>query len=265
MHYILENLDDLNEGVREEYEELEDGRFRLKLESLGDMEVADTGALKRALENEREAARKARENLRRYTEAGIEDPAAAKAAIDKVAEMADWDPDKKAEEAREALRTEMARTFGNEKKELETKIGDYRDQLEKILRKDALVSAITRAKGNIALLQPALMPFVQMRESDDGKLVVKVVNEDGSERIGSSDGSAMSIDQLVAEVRGKREFSAAFDGVKKDGVGSSTETVEESKGGGGEGATRHVKASDREAVNASIEDIAAGKVIVDFE
>jgi hypothetical protein len=112
---------------------------------------------------------------------------------------------------------------------------------------------------------PHILNSAKMRKTGD-KYVVEIVDEAGTPRVGDG-GNAMTIADLVEEMKANTEFAAGFDGSGSSGTGG-TGTDEAGKQKGSQqqqtGKVKIIPASNKEAVNASLQDIAEGKVKVDM-
>lgn len=258
---IVESMDKVAEGLREHYKEVEGGgSFVLDVIAVKGTELADTQGLKKALERERSNVKSAQTKLKTFD--GI-DPKEAREALGKMDEMADWDPDKKLEEAVQAREKQLVKRHEDEKKTLNSRVENLREQLSDNLIKATATKAIAEAKGSVELLLPHVMRQTKMRETDDGKLIAEVVDEAGHQRVGDSTGNPMTIPQLVDELKKDSTFSRAFDATGASGSGAGGA----GRGGGGAGSggvssTKTVSRGDQDAMNANIEGIASGKVTI---
>lgn len=114
-----------------------------------------------------------------------------------------------------------------------TKKGEtYRNHLDRVMRQDAARAAIVAAKGVPELLLPHVLNQTKFVETDDGKFKVVVVNAQGGERIGDSQGNPMTLTQLVEEMRNNEVFGRAFEASNAGGSGANN-----NNGGGGNSKT----------------------------
>jgi len=257
-HITKEAFEGLHEVMQGEYEPLENGTYQLKVEGSDGWAFENVKALKSALETERGNATRNAQALKKFEGIDLDE---AKAALAKKSVYESHDPTKSIEEAREALKKELTSQFQKEKEIEQQRTTKLTGQLEKLLKTDALTKAILAEKGSPTLLVPALQNSVQMRETDTGDLVVKVVGPDGNERVGDSNGSPMTIDQLVKEIKEQPDYQVAFTGVAKGGTGTRTTET-----GGGtlqtSGGVLKISRGDQEAINNNFEKIATGEAVV---
>lgn len=251
--------EDLRSGVTEV--KGQDGKvtgFALE-RKIGDrLSFEDLGGLKSALEKERTNVRNLTTQLKPFE--GI-DPKKAKEAVAKVAEMANWDPDKEVAEKIKSREEQLVSKHNDVVKEKEGTITRLNGQLENLLVVSAATEAITTEKGNIKLLMPHVRQHVRMRATDSGQLIAEVIDKDGNPRVGDAQGNPMTIPQLIQEMKKSDDFAAAFEGTGNSGGGS-----------GGSGTTTNkqktvagkiqVSRSDQRAMNDNWEKIASGEAVV---
>ena len=188
-----------------------------------DMEHRDdiTG-LKTALESERQSNT---ERGQRITSLEAEKNQIA-------ADLAAWkikNP-KATDEAIEAARQELITKHTGELEAANKKTEGYRNALDQALRIDAARAAILKQKGAPELLIPHVLSQTKFIENADGTFAVAVINEKGTPRIGDGQGNAMTLDQLVTEIRGNEVFGRAFEASTTGGSGANN------TGGSGNGA-----------------------------
>jgi len=192
--------------------------------------LEDGAGIRTALQREREKVAKSRTALQAFE--GIE-PVAAKEALTKVAEMADWDPEKKLAEAKTQYEQQLQAQYEGQLKQATDKHGKeaaaaklrnevLEGQLASTLVDAAATKAIVEAKGSIALLLPTVKAKVGRKLGDDGKMTVFVADETGIPRLSPKAGSTeqMTIEELVAELRQSEQYARAFDGTGASGGGA---------------------------------------------
>ncbi|MGA9771642.1 MAG: hypothetical protein WBV94_21605 [Blastocatellia bacterium] len=146
-------------------------------------------------------------------------------------------------------------------------VGDnYRSHLDTVMRKNAAITAIStpgkdsrRTKGSHELLLPHILERTQFVEDKDanGKVTgfrVVVVNEQGTPRIGDSQGNPMSLDGLLDEMFANPTYARAFEPAGGGGSGAQHTTAA--------GGKRTISSRDQDALNDNIEAIASGEVVV---
>lgn len=252
----------LSEEIAREYAKQEDGTFVLQVDAVGGLELADTGGLKKALGVERAAGKAAQQKLLKFADL---DPEAAAEALAKVAEMADWNPEKEVAEKVKAREAQLIKRHEDEKSRLLKAQEDIEAQLEKHLITTVLMKSITDAGGIPKMLVPYLRGRVRMRK-DAGNFFAEVIGEDGTPSIGDSAGNPTTMDQLVEETKADSDWAGAFKGTGSSGSGAGetpTGGTAPPAGGGGGGKKTTIAASDEDAMRANFDKIAAGDVQVD--
>lgn len=118
---------------------------------------------------------------------------------------------------------------------------------------DAIASQnIAQEKGSVPLLLPHLRARLKV-VSDAGKRILQVIEENGTPRR-QENGSAFSVKDLVSEMKACPSFSRAFEGPEISGGGMT--------GSAGGTTNTTVSRNDQSALNARLEEIAAGKISV---
>jgi hypothetical protein len=213
---IVDTLDGMPEDVAKEYVEKE-GKFHLDTISVDGLAVEDVSALKGALEKERKAARDLSAKVKSFE--GL-DPEAARDALKRIEELGDdAEIQKKIEAGMKSREAQLLKKHEQELKTASDRSGHLERQLKEILVDAAVTEALAAAGGRAKLLLPHVRTQVRMRETEDGRFLAEVVDEDGNPRVGDGQGSPMTIPQLVEELKGSSDFQAAFDGTGNTGTG----------------------------------------------
>ena len=273
---MLENLDGLSEELKKEYKE-KDGKFILDVDSVDGLVLENVTGLKTTLETLRTNERKLQQDLKNSVEAtkqyqkkfeGI-DPEAAKTALSKMDEIANWNGDKKIQEAIEANErkaqakiTELIKQHTEKVELLENDLTDSQSQLQDAIVTSRIIEAISKEGGNVDLLIPHVRAHVNMVKNNNGRWQPEVISDTGDPRIGDSQGNPMTIQQYVVEMKGKKNFAAAFPGANATGTGK---TGSEEGSHQQTGSPTVIKASDKAAMSKNLADIAKGKVQVNME
>lgn len=245
----------LGEDFQKEYIE-KDGKFVLDVRPVDGFALEDISGLKTALETERENSKKAAENLKSF---GDLDPKAAKAALDKLEEIKNFDPDAMVKAGMEQREADLIKAHGAELEKISKEATDLRGQLQSNLITAAATKALADAEGSISLLLPHVERFTRMKQNEHGQFVAEVINADGVARVGDGQGNPMTIPQLVEEMKSKDDFAAAFKGTKSSGTGA-TGVETKTDNDGKERQTGTVDISDQNALNNSLEGLASGDV-----
>jgi len=245
---VIQKLQDVPEAQRSFYSEGEDGKFHLDAEG-----IEDVSGLKSALEAERKERRKHERALAAFKDV---DPERYNALL-------------RAEEEREAVKAkasgdwekreaQLIEKHGREIKSKEESLVAAQRTVERALIDAEAARAIAAAKGSVRLLLPEIKQRVKVLKGQDGEFAIRVVDAEGTPRIGKVEGgkaAPMTIAELVAELREDAELARAFDGSGASGSGAA-----KSEGGGG--AVRTIPAGDDKAFLANLEKIAKGEVAV---
>ncbi len=254
---MVDSIEGLNEAVAKEYKKNETtGKYVLDVTPIGSFELSDTAGLKSALSKERTAAaelralNKAFENL---------DPAAARDAIAKVEEMKTWTPSDKVAAQLEATKQDLLKGHIAEKSQLTGKVEKLTGALRKNLVTASLTQAIAEAKGKHKLLLPVAERFVRIRE-DGEEFKVEVVGEDGNVRVNGT-GASMSIPEYIAELKSSDDYAPAFESSGASGTGA-TGGQQQQQQQQNAGKKKVISRNDRAAMNANIDGIAKGEVLV---
>lgn len=238
-----EELGVLTSDEQKHYSAKTEGKHFLEVTSADGWALEDTGALKKGLEVERKTSADRLKKLKAFD--GI-DATAAREALGKMEEIANWNPDEKAAEAREAFEKQLTEKFAKDRAGMvkkhseEMEVGTkqrtgMRTQLEGALIGAAANAAIADNKGSSALLLPTIKGLSRLVESEDGDLVVRVVGEGGVERLSTKAGCTdpMTIAELVAEMRASEVYARAFDGTGASGSGAAGSDGGVKSGAGG--------------------------------
>ena len=214
---LLDNLDGISEEIKKEYKQRDDGKHVLDVTSVDGLELAEVAKLQSALSKERENNRKAAEQLKAFEDL---DPAKAREALKKVEEMATWTPEQKVKEQVEAVKASIIEAHGKEKTKLDEKLKKLTASLEDAMIVSVASQALAEQKGSVRLLMPHIRQQTRLRDAD-GKFIVEVMGSDGNPRLTGSDGHAMSINELVAEMKTQNDFASAFEGTGATGSGAT--------------------------------------------
>lgn len=135
--------------------------------------------------------------------------------------------------------------------ELTGQLTDLRQRGDGYFKESVAATAIAQAKGSIPLLLPHLQDNLQVTENA-GEIFLQVIM-DGKPRLRDS-GEAFTVNDLLGEMKTSPTFARAFDGggIAGGGMGASPAGSAPSK----------ISRFDQSALNARLEDIAAGKISV---
>jgi hypothetical protein len=253
---VLESLDTLPEPIREYYVE-KDGKFYLEAEG-----VEDVTGLKSALAKERKARQDAEAKIKELRDVipGIEDPKKVAETLLKIEELQQFDPTKEAEKiAEQKYNAREKQLLERHRAEVETersKAGNLFGQLKRVMVDAVATKAIADQKGAVELLLPHIQNQARLRQ-DGEKFIVEILDGTGAPRIGDSNGSLMTIEQFVSEMKASPVFGRAFDGAGSSGSGGPAGPSRQTVSG--------AKLITRETLQqggTKLEDLATGKVKV---
>lgn len=218
---VVDSLDGIPEDFHENYEETNDGTFRLvHLSGFVPKEsVEDVSGLKSALQKERQNAKAFAQQLKefqdKYGDIDIDEIKVLKA------EQARLEEEKaKAEGRWDDLKRQLNEAHQKEITKERTRIQALETTVERNLIDGEAARAIAAAEGNTDLLLPHVKSRVKVLQSEDGQFAVRVVDEHGNPRV-NGQGDFMGIRDLVSEMREQETFAGAFKS-KVAGSGSGT-------------------------------------------
>lgn len=241
----LETLNDVPEAYQSLYAESETG-FVL---DPGLAEKLDVSGLTSALEKERNAAQAAEKELKLWRQLGDEPQVVIETHHDMQTAMTGFQDSKLLwQEKEHALNEE----FNGALKEKDDTIEALKASNEQFLITSKATEALLAAKGSPDLLMPHIRNAVMLVE-EGGEAELRVIDTDGSFRLKGED-TFMTLTDLVEELRASSIFARAFDPVGNRGSGMDPAGLPLRNG--------QVNRYDGRAINARIEDIAAGKVAV---
>jgi hypothetical protein len=214
-----EERDALDSALAEQYSEVEDGRWLLKVDPVDGFGLEDVSGLKTSLSKERNAARELASKLKAFDGLNAED---ARSALEKAAEMDSWTPQDKVAEQIARREKQLLSKHHKEIEEREGTLSHLRGQLEANLVEAAAVSALMKHKGNVELLLPHVKSSTRVEQDSNGNFVARVVDRDGHARISMKTGSQdpMSIEELVEGMKTSDTFAPAFAGSGATGSGA---------------------------------------------
>lgn len=221
----------LPDAIKAEYKARDDGTFILDVAPVDDFALENVKGLKSGLSKERTAREAAEKKLKDF---GDLDAEKARDALQKMEEMVNWKPDEKVNEQIAAIKKQLAEKHAGELAKRDEATASLTSQLQKVMIDAAAIEAITAHKGSVKLLLPHVRNMTRLKSGDSG-YSVEIVGDDGTPRISMEPGSSapMSIGELVAEMKGNDEFSAAFEGSGASGSGA---TATGNRGGTGSAA-----------------------------
>lgn len=117
----------------------------------------------------------------------------------------------------EKIKADIEKTYATRETELNGRVEKMQGTLDKYLVENAARASLAGAKGNATLLLPHIKGQAKVVEHE-GEYVVRVLDADGQYR-GDGRGGFMTVDDLVAELKKSKDYSAAFESEAKPGGG----------------------------------------------
>lgn len=277
----LATLEGVDETIAKEYKKVGE-EFVLQVTKVGGLGLEDVSGLKAATEALR-SEKKILEKEVKTSEKALSDhrekfadidPVTAKEAVEKLKEVADWDGDKKVAEAvklavdeankkSEDRTTELLTAHGEKVTSLTADFDGSQAQLRTALVTSRIVEAIVKEGGNSALLMPHVERQVDMIKGDDGKWISQVLNAKGEPRLGdAATNKNMTIDELIVEMKSDKVYAACFTGAGSTGSGKGP-TQKSAQTPASKDKIIHIKSNDQEAIDANVEGLGNGTVVID--
>lgn len=224
---VVESLDVVDESVKGLYVQNQEGKYILNVKPTAGYSLENVDGLKSALQKERG---RAKDLETRVSSLGDIDPTEVQAKLQRLAELESLDPakeaDKLAETKIQAKVEQMAQKHQNDLKGVQSQVEKYKGQLQKLLVDDVAKNAILAAGGDertVTYMLPHIKAQLAIEETE-GSFLTTVMDEFGNPRVGDSMGSAMTVQQLVEEMKSTDLWAGAFPGRKKSGGGTSPTT-----------------------------------------
>jgi len=250
--YQVDSLDGLDESVASLYEEGDNG-YVLKVEGIpetGSSTQEEPVALKETLKkvrSERKVAEKENKQLskqlnelkQKYGSINFDEIEELKAFHETAKQRED---ELKQEEAKkrgewealeqqlkekhmselEKVKTDLSSQIESLLKEKDTALNEMQTSLDSQIKDRDVTEAIAKAKGNLTLVKPHVLPQVKIM-NEDGVYVTRVVDRDGEVRMNDME-EPMSVDELIQEIKSKPEFQGdgIFEREKTPGGSGST-------------------------------------------
>jgi hypothetical protein len=125
----------------------------------------------------------------------------------------------------EAIKKDFDKRLGAEKATYQTELQNMQNTLHEYMVKNAALASLSEA-GTVAGGQDLLLPQISAQakviKTEDGKYVVRVVDEENNVRLNNK-GEPMGVNDLVLEM--KQKFPMTFKSEQKPGTGSTPGTA----------------------------------------
>lgn len=222
------DAESIPEDAKDFYRETEDATgFVLDVESEDGYALENVASLKSALGRLKEDSRTAQSSLKEYKALNL----SAKELTDALSELENLRNAQGDEGERiAALRLENENFKKSAKAEMEKAIAPIEslansrlEQIKELLIDAKLQASIVEQGGSPKLLMPVLKNEVRAITNDDGKVVVEIIDGDGSPRVSGADLAPMSFADLVKEKKTDKELAVAFKASGASGAGIEPE------------------------------------------
>ena len=235
---VIDNLDGVPDAYHERYTKRDDGKLYLD-----EIEIDDGAELRGALENERKQSKTARERLEALKDVDPEEYKRLKAEAEaretkKLTDKGEFD----------RLLAKRQEEFEGREKTYQQQLADKDSQLTKFKLTDQ-VRAVALAQGVIPEDIDDVLALTSSRFKLGERDEIIVLDREG-------DPSSTTLEKFWGE-----EFKTAKPKFYTP-AGTGGSGAPPKPGAGQPGATRTVSATDQNALNDSLEDIASGKVVV---
>jgi len=219
----------LNEAIQPEYVE-KDGMYFLDAEAVkvGNSlySLEDVSGLKSALSKERKASEDAKRMLAAYEGVDVDE---AKTALDKVKEMSSWTPEQKVQELIEQKEKKLSKEYGAQIQAKEELLKTRTVQLDNLLKTTAATQALLASDGDdktVKLMLPHILNQLVIREKDDGSRHLRIIDEDGTDRMSLESGNTghMDVKELAKQMKQSEDFASAWPGSGARGTGITGST-----------------------------------------
>ena len=259
-------LDGLPDDLKKEYsrksgEHYRDDKFYLDVAPTEGFSLEPVEALKSALSKERKNASDANYQLKQFEGLSAQE---ARDALKKLEELKDAPTKDKIEALVEDRVKQWKEKNQNDLAAKDTEISALLEALEDETINARAIAALNKHNGNIDLLLPHILTRARVvRIENDGKVkfVPRIVDpSSGQDLLTKKTGSTdfMDIEELVSTMKDNNTFAAGFTDV--DASGFDTDSGKQLPAG--HQGKKVIKADDQDALNANMEGIARGEVIV---
>lgn len=212
----LDSVDNLPEPVRQFYKKHDDGKFRPNVRPVNGWGFENVGGLKSTLGKLKESDRQLKELQGRFSDL---DPDAAREAMAKLEELRNAVPEDKVKDKLSSLEAQLRKKHEAELAEARKQADTYKGLVDTHVTDAEALAAISENEGIPKILLPIIKPHLRP-VVEDGKVVVRVMDETGTPRITQKQGKDgyMSVSEFVASLKEDRDYMVAFKG--RDATGS---------------------------------------------
>lgn len=226
---VYETADEIPENLREYYAESDAGGYILSVSDESGYALENVQGLKSTLGKLKDRATKAEEGLKQYSAIG-RSPQELAEALQQLESLRITQGEES--EAISRMKAELDNVKRSARENIEQatapiqSLADARmEQIKDLLIDSQLQSAIIEAGGNPRLLMPILKNEVRARTDEDGKVIVEIVDADGTPRVKGKDLAPMGFSDLVAERRNDPDLAVAFKANGHSGGGTTPDST----------------------------------------
>lgn len=226
---VYETTDEIPENLREYYAESDAGGYILSVSDESGYALENVQGLKSTLGKLKDRATKAEEGLKQYSAIG-RSPQELAEALQQLESLRITQGEES--EAISRMKAELDNVKRSARENIEQatapiqSLADARmEQIKDLLIDSQLQNAIIEAGGNPRLLMPILKNEVRARTDEDGKVIVEIVDTDGTPRVKGKDLAPMGFSDLVAERRNDPDLAVAFKANGHSGGGTTPDST----------------------------------------
>lgn len=215
-------LDALPELLQKEYRQHQD-YFVIDTIGVDGWNLEDVQGLRNALQTEKGDHDKTKAKIGAFAKLDVTKVDEYAAALDKVASIANWTAPEKTKEQIEAVTKQLQEKYTKEIETREGRIKFLQGAVSKKVLEAAAIEAISKHKGNAALLLPHVMSGLKAIE-EGNDIHARVVDPSGNVKISMRQGSTgqpMSAEEWVETLKAQKDYLAAFEGSGSSGGGTS--------------------------------------------
>lgn len=226
---VYEAADEIPENLREYYAESDAGGYILSVSDESGYALENVQGLKSTLGKLKDRATKAEDGLKQYSAIG-RSPQELAEALQQLESLRITQGEES--EAISRMKAELDNVKRSARENIEQatapiqSLADARmEQIKDLLIDSQLQNAIIEAGGNPRLLMPILKNEVRARTDEDGKVIVEIVDADGTPRVKGKDLAPMGFSDLVAERRNDPDLAVAFKANGHSGGGTTPDST----------------------------------------
>lgn len=234
-----------------------DGLRTAKIDPVDGLKLEDVTGLTNTVATLRTEGRTKDTRLKAF---GDLDPVKAREALTTVKDLGGMTLSEKTAESVKQRETALVTKHNEEMKVVTDSNESLTSQLKTVLVKNVVVNELAEHDDKL-ILPGFIQERVSMRDNGQGKMIAVVLDEQGNEAIGDSQGNPMTVKQLVNSFRGDKTMGRYFGGTGTSGTGT---TGTESTTGKVkmQGGVKTISSDDHAGITANQDGIANGTIVV---